>query len=398
MDRASLSLCLILLLSAMTTGASAQTVHASGVDYSINMQGGKVTFQLDQVTNDANGKTGTVRLELWAMAQPAGGCSNGVGTIVAVDSLGAMAPGTNKSGIFDTLSIQGVPASPGTYNLGLWVVQTVGNTDAYQGCVGLSNPLRLLDPPACAASISISPAAPAIGAAGGSGNVNVTAPLGCAWNADSDASWVTVTPSSQAGSGSVTYTAGANASSHLRTAYLVIAGQQVPLAQSLAGTATVVEFYNPDLQNYFITADPVEQASVDSGVVGRWQRTGGTFKAGGPNQVCRFYGNGLINPATGTIYGPNSHFYTADAAECANLKAIYKPTEKSWKFESNDFATTPAAAGACPSGLMPVYRAYNNGSVKGIDSNHRITSKLADYQATVASGWVPEGIVLCAAQ
>jgi len=160
--------------------------------------------------------------------------------------------------------------------------------------------------------------------------------------------------------------------------------------------AAVIEFYNPDLNNYFITADPVEQAFVDTGAVGRWQRTGNSFATGGPNQVCRFGGNGNINPATGTFYGPNSHFYTADAAECAGLKALYTPTAKSWKFESNDFLTTPAVNGTCATGLVPVYRAYNNGFARGIDSNHRITSNYAAYQQTVAAGSIGEGVVMCA--
>ena len=165
---------------------------------------------------------------------------------------------------------------------------------------------------------------------------------------------------------------------------------------SAAQTGTVVEFYEPDLDNFFITADPVEQAFVDSGAVGRWQRTGNTFAAGGPNQVCRFYGNANINPATGGIYGPNSHFYTADPNECAGLKAQYARNARSWKFESNDFLTTPAANGGCPAGFTPVYRAYNNGFAKGIDSNHRITSNIAAYQQTVANGWAGEGVVMCA--
>ena len=160
--------------------------------------------------------------------------------------------------------------------------------------------------------------------------------------------------------------------------------------------AVVVEFFDPDLNNYFITADPTEQAFVDSGAVGRWQRTGNTFAAGGPNQVCRFYGNSNINQVTGVFYGPNSHFYTADPAECAGLKAQYTPTAKSWKFESNDFLTTSAVNGTCPVSLVPVYRAYNNGFAKGVDSNHRITSNVAAYQLTVTAGSIGEGIVMCA--
>ncbi len=159
----------------------------------------------------------------------------------------------------------------------------------------------------------------------------------------------------------------------------------------------VVEYFHPVLNNYFITADPVEQAAVDSGAAGaEWRRTGTTFKAGGPNQVCRFYGNARANPATGGIYGPNSHFYTVNAAECAGLKAAQNPGAASWFFESNDFNTTPSVAGTCPGGLVPVYRAYNNGFARGIDSNHRITANRAGILEVVAQGWSDEGIVMCA--
>src|SRR5947208_4356064 len=34
---------------------------------------------------------------------------------------------------------------------------------------------------------------------------------------------------------------------------------------------TVVEYYNGDLDNYFVTADEIEQEMVDSGAVGNWQ-------------------------------------------------------------------------------------------------------------------------------
>ena len=155
--------------------------------------------------------------------------------------------------------------------------------------------------------------------------------------------------------------------------------------------AAVIEFFNPDLNNYFITANPVEQDFVDTGGVGRWQRTGNAFATGGPNQVCRFYGS--LSP------GPNSHFYTAGAAECEELKRLQTSTpasQKRWNFESNDFLTTPAVSGACPAGLVPVYRVYNNGFARGIDSNHRITSNFGAYQQTVAAGSIGEGVVMCA--
>lgn len=160
--------------------------------------------------------------------------------------------------------------------------------------------------------------------------------------------------------------------------------------------AKVVEFYNPDLDHYFITADASEQAMVDTGAVGRWSRTGGAFNTGGSTQVCRFFGNTAANPASGNIYGPNSHFYTVEAGECSNLKSIFNPAAKSWKFESNDFMSTPSSAGVCGAGLLPVYRAYNNGFARGIDANHRITSSNTAYQQSIAAGWLGEGVVMCA--
>jgi endo-alpha-1,4-polygalactosaminidase (GH114 family) len=172
----------------------------------------------------------------------------------------------------------------------------------------------------------------------------------------------------------------------------------VSVADAASAPPTVVEYYNADLNNYFITADATEQTFVDTGAVGRWERTGNTFKTGGPNAVCRFYGNANVNPATGLIFGPNSHFYTADQAECAAVKAQYAADARSWKFESNDFLTTPAASGTCPAALVPVYRAYNNGFARGVDSNHRITASLSAYRQAIDAGWSGEGVVMCAPQ
>ncbi len=160
--------------------------------------------------------------------------------------------------------------------------------------------------------------------------------------------------------------------------------------------SSVVEFYNTNLDNYFITADTSEAAQIDGGSAGPgWIRTGNTFESGGSTPVCRFYGS--QSP------GPNSHFYTADSAECQGLKDQQIPagdprklTIKSWNFESLDFVSTPPTNGSCPGGTVPVYRAYNNGFSRGVDSNHRITSSLAAIQQVVARGWNNEGVVMCA--
>jgi plastocyanin len=161
---------------------------------------------------------------------------------------------------------------------------------------------------------------------------------------------------------------------------------------------TVTEFYNPDLGQYFMTADPAEQAYVDTGAVGNWHRTGESFPSGGSVAVCRFGGNPLIDPATRRPRGPNSHFYTADSNECAGLIGLYVWNMPGWHFESYDFTTTPPDAGGCAAGLTPVYRAYNDGFARGVDSNHRFTTNLATYEAMIAAGWIGEGVHMCAPQ
>lgn len=163
---------------------------------------------------------------------------------------------------------------------------------------------------------------------------------------------------------------------------------------ALADTPNVVEFYNTNLDHYFLTADPSEAAAIDNGSAGPgWSRTGNTFKSGGSTPVCRFYGS--MSP------GPNSHFYTADAGECAHLRQLQASTpatEKRWNFEGMDFATTPTTNGMCASGTMPIYRAYNNGFTLGMDSNHRITGSQMMMQQMMSRGWMNEGVVMCAPQ
>ncbi|MBP8297295.1 MAG: hypothetical protein KAX84_14375 [Burkholderiales bacterium] len=156
----------------------------------------------------------------------------------------------------------------------------------------------------------------------------------------------------------------------------------------------VIEFHNTMLDHYFITADPNEAAAIDGGSAGPgWVRTGSTFKSGGPARVCRFYGSIDIDPATGQRRGPNSHFYTIEAGECAWVKL-----DPGWHFESYDFSGWPRSSdGSCPAGTTAVKRVYNNRFAQN-DSNHRYASSDAIYNQMVALGWSPEGVVFCSIQ
>ena len=63
---------------------------------------------------------------------------------------------------------------------------------------------------------------------------------------------------------------------------------------------------------------------------------------------------------------------------------------------ADDFLTTLPDASGCAPSLVPVYRAYNNGFARGVDSNHRLTTNVDAYAAMLAAGWIGEGVVMCA--
>lgn len=170
----------------------------------------------------------------------------------------------------------------------------------------------------------------------------------------------------------------------------------LPLPLS-AATLPAIEFYNDALKHYFLTIDPNEAAAIDAGAAGAgWRRTGGSFNvwtspASGSQPVCRFYGS--VSP------GPNSHFFTGDAAECAGLRAqeaSIPETERKWHYEGIAFHSVLPQGGGCAGGTTPVHRYYNNGHARGEDANHRLTSDAALRAGMEAAGWIYEGVAMCA--
>ena len=171
---------------------------------------------------------------------------------------------------------------------------------------------------------------------------------------------------------------------------------------------TVVEYRNtqdfPQAPggHFFYSSDPDEQAGVDAGQAGKFERTGRSFNAGGYVPVCRFYGS--VRP------GPNSHFFSATPDECAQLKSLQQTPPPSglpqWNSEGNSFYTVAPLSDAqgqktCLAGTQPVYRAYNNafaanGQRNAWDSNHRFSTARSDIDPLVQSyGWRDEGIAFC---
>jgi len=157
-------------------------------------------------------------------------------------------------------------------------------------------------------------------------------------------------------------------------------------SSSLPPPVSVIEFYSPSLNHYFMSADPGEIAGLDNGVIGGWVRTGYQFVAWNAvplnaalNPVCRFYGL----PQAGL----NSHFYSASPTECASIQANMS---WSWQLESSDVFQVKMpdlTTGICPAGSVPIYRLFNNRP----DANHRYTPDLTLRNAMVSTGYVSEG-------
>ncbi|HVO88691.1 MAG TPA: DUF1800 family protein [Casimicrobiaceae bacterium] len=160
-------------------------------------------------------------------------------------------------------------------------------------------------------------------------------------------------------------------------------------ATAIEPTAQVVEFYNAALDHYFITAFPDEIAMLDQGiVVPGWARTGVSWNAwknaadsATAVPVCRFFGTPNV--------GPNSHFYTADANECALVKQ-----NPDWTFEAIAFYIDTPQSGACATKTEPIYRSFHPGAQVS-ESNHRFLPDLTMHQKMAGSS-VLEGVVMCA--
>lgn len=145
----------------------------------------------------------------------------------------------------------------------------------------------------------------------------------------------------------------------------------------------IEEFYNEGTKHYVLLADPEEIAGVDAGKAGPgWRRTGYRFYGEFPvfgRPVCRFYAASV-----------NSHFFTGDATECEFLRTH----DTGWSYEGIAFWADVPVAGACATGLSPVFRLYN-GRARFHDTNHRFTPDPAVRARQLAAGWIDEGIAFC---
>ena len=157
---------------------------------------------------------------------------------------------------------------------------------------------------------------------------------------------------------------------------------------ALQAAPVAIEYFNAALGHYFVTAFAEEAAALDAGAFGgAWKRTGFAFAVAPASDaaavdVCRFFGT----PGR----GPDTHFYTVSATECASLRA-----NPLWTFEGLAFRMRMPVDDACAPPLRPVYRLYNDPATLAA-VNHRFTADGAAYGAMLAQGWIGEGVVFCA--
>ncbi|MEP7181227.1 MAG: S8 family peptidase [Betaproteobacteria bacterium] len=152
------------------------------------------------------------------------------------------------------------------------------------------------------------------------------------------------------------------------------------------GAVTVVEYYNPALDHYFITGQAAEINYIDVYLRDMFQRTGYIFYAyldpfiapPSARPVCRFY--------AGAEVLINSHYFTASPVECQFVLARWPGI---WNLEdaASFYIEVPDSNGNCPDGTVPVYRFFNNRR----DANHRYTVDLSIRRGMINRTWVPEG-------
>lgn len=174
-----------------------------------------------------------------------------------------------------------------------------------------------------------------------------------------------------------------------------VPGVSTDIAFQLRGDSTnevdtVVEYFIPSINKYFITGSVTEQATLDANSA--FTRTGKSFRMpkkgvyGNTYDVYRFF-----QPAPLT----QSHVYVDKPTRDWILTFPFAQT--GLDDEGPVFATVqPDAAHVCPSWApVEIRRSFHNTTAVG-SRNHRYTKTTTDYNSMTAAGWTPENVVFCA--
>ena len=158
-------------------------------------------------------------------------------------------------------------------------------------------------------------------------------------------------------------------------------------------TLLVKEYYRAGNDDYFLAASSEEQAIPESGSLAGWTATGHSFAAWASpvseaNGVCRFIGDWRVDAVSGERIGPDTHFFTADADECAQVPKRWPV----WSLETAAaFYVLPATPAGCTAGTRPVWRLFHPSTLP----THRYVTDAAIAVQFAHQGWTDEGAAFC---
>ena len=177
--------------------------------------------------------------------------------------------------------------------------------------------------------------------------------------------------------------------------------------------ASMVEYWNPQVNFYFMTSRENEKAlldnTVDSSANHLWYRSGYWFKtdptsSSSTSSITRYFIAGAAKAGT-----RGSHFYTALNSDRASItatglerfgSACTGVTGTFCNEGIDSYIAIPNSTGAsavCPTGMLPIYRAFRGTPRYVDDANHRYLTNVAMYNYMVSDlGWNGEAINFCA--
>jgi hypothetical protein len=194
-----------------TTAVRTGTLTIAGQTFTVTQAAAECTFSISRDSDSvaAAGGTGSVTITT------AAGCAWAASDNAAWLSL------TNANG-----------TGSGTVN---FTAAANPTTTARIGTITVGGQIFTVTQAAAPCVFSINPASQAVAAAGGAGSVTITTTAGCAWTATVNAGWLSITGASTgAGTGPVTFSVSANATTAARVGTITIGGQTFTVNQAAA--------------------------------------------------------------------------------------------------------------------------------------------------------------------
>ncbi len=174
------------------------------------------------------------------------------------------------------------------------------------------------------------------------------------------------------------------------------------LPVSTTADVTLIEYYISTLDYYFLTGRAGDKAALDA-LPGTFARTGQQISLyAAPNvETLPLERHYFDKVARGGSRG--SHFFTALPSDQMVLTSLNPSNQqlaaKPYLEGVEGYAIPKTAAGMCPLGTAPIYRAFKGAPRYVDDGNHRFSTSLVQHQDMVNRlGWTDEGVVFCGLQ